>query len=105
MRHSPVASPAVTGQPPPDPLREPPGHLAQLVNTLRFHGFAECYRDERPGDFGSFMRVYERDPVRVRIIWDGRDRRWLAQLTSTTWPPSQFGEEWVTLPPQVPVPL
>ena len=87
--------------PPREPLPDPPGHLADLVAALLYHGFDETYWDERAGGFGTFMRVYERDPVRVRILWDGRDREWLAQLNATMWPRDQFGEVWVTLPPRI----
>jgi hypothetical protein len=89
---------------PTDVATEPPGHLAGLVAALLRNGFDESYRDEQSGPFGSFMRVYERDPVRVRVIWDGKEREWIAALNSREWPPDAWGEVWVTLPPTVKIP-
>jgi hypothetical protein len=87
--------------PPPDELPEPPGHLAELVELLLRSGFKETYGDERPGPFGSFMRVYERPPVRIRIVWDGKEREWIASLNASSWPNDAWGEVWVTLPPTI----
>jgi hypothetical protein len=47
------------------------------------------------------MRVYEKAPVRVRIIWDGKARVWLAALNAEAWPDDAWGEVWVTLPPVI----
>ena len=85
----------------PDPNAEPPGHIADLVAALRRAGFTETYRDERKGAFGSFMRVYERRPVRVRVVWDGKEREWLAEFSAESWPHDAWGEVWVRLPPSI----
>lgn len=85
-------------------LPDPPGHLAELVQSLLRRGFAETYRDEQPGAFGSFMHVYERSPVRVRIMWDGKERTWHAAMNAVTWTDDAFGEVWVTLPPLISLP-
>ena len=86
---------------PPEPLPDPPDHLADLVAALLRGGFDETYRDEREIGFGSFMRVYERDPVRIRIVYNGKEREWFAQLNTRTWSPDDFGEVWVVLPPRI----
>jgi hypothetical protein len=85
----------------PDPRSEPPGHIADLVAALRHAGFTETYRDERPGPFGSFMRIHELIPVKVRVVWDGKEREWLVAFNAESWPHDAHGEIWVTLPPSI----
>lgn len=43
--------------------------------------------------------MYERAPVRVRIVWDGKERAWSAGLNCLSWAEDNFGEVWVALPP------
>ena len=89
---------------PPGPPPEIPGHLAELEAELVRAGFKETYRDERPGGFGNWMVVYERKPVRVRIIRDGKEGQWFAQLNAKSWKRDAWGEAWVDLPPLIEIP-
>jgi hypothetical protein len=84
------------GSPPP----EPPGHIATLIQTLEKSGFRTIYRDEVAQGFGNFVQVFERPPVRIRVV---RDRgQWRAELTADGWPRDpRWGEPWVLLPPTV----
>ena len=47
------------------------------------------------------MRIYERAPVRIRIVWDGKDRVWLAAMNASPWSKNAWGEVWITLPPTI----
>jgi hypothetical protein len=80
-----------------NPLPEPPGHIATLIRTLERSGFRTVYRDEVAQGLGDFMQVFERPPVRVRVV---RDRgQWRAELTADGWPRDpRWGEQWVLLP-------
>ena len=50
--------------------------------------------------FGNVLRIFEREPVRIRIVRDRGD--WSAELTAAGWPEQEhFGEDWVLLPPVV----
>lgn len=78
---------------------EPPGHLRDLVDRLLSHGFEEVQSDFARESFGNVMRVFERKPVRVRVVRDRGD--WSADLTADGWPPQQLGDDWVFLPPLI----
>lgn len=79
---------------------DPPGHLHDLMEGLLSHGFEEVQSEYAADRFGNVVRVFERKPVRVRLVRD-RDE-WSAELTAAGWPAhSHFGEEWILLPPLI----
>jgi hypothetical protein len=82
----------------PEALPEPPGHLLELVQRLIRQGFEEIETEYSPESFGNVLRVFERAPVRVRVVRDRGD--WSAEVTAQGWSrPEHFGEDWVVLPP------
>jgi hypothetical protein len=82
-------------------LPEPPGHLLDLVKTLKRHGFEEIKTEYSPERFGNVLGIFERPPVRVRVVRDRGD--WSAELTAQGWPKHEhFGEDWVSWPPVLP---
>ena len=94
----------MTDPAPPDPVTGLPDPFQALIAALLGAGFSETYREHRPDAFGSAMWVYERDPVRIRLVWDGKESEWLAQLNARSWPRGAFGDDWVTLPPTIKIP-
>ena len=79
---------------------DPPGQLRDLIQRLLSHGFTEVRSEVSAESFGNVLRVFERKPIRVRIVRDRGD--WSAELTADGWPhDDHFGEEWVFLPPLI----
>jgi hypothetical protein len=79
---------------------DPSGHLLDLIQRLRQHGFRETESSYDPSHFGNVLRIFERNPVRVRIVRDRGD--WSAEMTAAGWSThehSSLGEEWLFLPP------
>ncbi len=83
-----------------DQVPDPPGHLKDLADRLLSQRFVEVQSEYDAESFGNVVRVFERKPVRVRIV---RDRGvWSAELTADPWlQRDHFHEEWVFLPPLI----
>ena len=77
---------------------EPPAHFPRLIARLIQAGFEEVETTYSPESFGNLVRVFERAPIRVRIV---RDRgEWSAEMNADGWPRhDHFGDDWVLLPP------
>ena len=79
---------------------EPPQHLLELIARLRQSGFSEVEARYDASSFGNGLRVFERPPIKLRIVRDRGD--WSAELTADGWPRHEhFGEDWVLLPPVI----
>lgn len=83
-----------------DAVPDPPGHLQDLLQRLRRHGFTEIESRHDANSFGNAVRVFQRDPITIRIVRDRGD--WSAEMTADGWPRHEHaGVEWVFPPPHI----
>lgn len=79
-------------------LPEAPSHLRDLIERLQAHGFEEVQSEHAAHSFGNVLRMFEREPVRIRVVRDRGD--WSVEITAAGWPTHEhFGEDWVVMAP------